>query len=92
MADAIKVVGWSKARPVIEGALGTVPVKGSHGAWWGQVGKRAGARILAGLAAIPVEPHQERLPLKRVRSITSPAFVTIASPERQTLTSTMEGS
>lgn len=63
VAEAIAAIGWRRARPVVESVLGTVPVTGPHGAWWGKVGKRAGAAILAGLAALPVEPHQDRLPL-----------------------------
>ena len=56
VAEAIEAVGWRRARPVVESVLGTVPVTGPHDAWWGKVGKRAGAAILAGLVALP-EPQ-----------------------------------
>ena len=67
VAEAIEAVGWRRARPVVESVLGTVPVTGPHGAWWGKVGKRAGAAILAGLAALPAQPRQGALPLEQAQ-------------------------
>jgi len=52
VAEAIDVVGWRRAKPVIKGVLGTVPVTGLHGGWWSKVGKRSGAAILEGLAGL----------------------------------------
>ena len=48
--------GWGRARPIVEAVLGPhVRVSGPRGAWRHRVGKRAGARIVAGLAALPVQ-------------------------------------
>jgi len=47
--------------------FGAVPVKGLDRALWAKGGERAGVTILAGPAALPVEPHQEALPLRRAR-------------------------
>lgn len=56
VARAVAEVGWTRARPVVEAALGPgIHVSGPRGAWRGRVGKRAGARILAGLAALPAQ-------------------------------------
>ena len=56
VARAIAEVGWSRARPVVEAVLGPmVRVTGPRGAWRHRVGKRAGARIVAGLGALPVQ-------------------------------------
>jgi hypothetical protein len=58
VAAAIAEVGWTRARPVVETVLGPgVRVSGpsSRAAWWHKVGKRSGARILAELAALPVQ-------------------------------------
>lgn len=59
-------VGWRRARPVVEAAIGPlVRVTGPRGAWRHRVGKRTGARIVAGLVALPV---QERFDLVHVTS------------------------
>lgn len=55
VAEAIDRVGWRRARLVVEAALG-VPVPRRSGLPWDRVGKRAGARILAGLAPAPAPP------------------------------------
>ncbi len=61
VARLVAEVGWSRARPVVREVLGPlVKVTGPRGAWRHRVGKRAGARIVAALFALPV---QERLPL-----------------------------
>ncbi len=58
---AVCEVGWRQARPVVEAVLGPgVRVCGPRGRWRSRVGKRTGARLLAELAALPV---QGRLPL-----------------------------
>ena len=46
-------VGWSRARPAVEEAMAPVRVTGPRGAWRRRVGKRNGARLLAGLSGIP---------------------------------------
>lgn len=60
VADAIALVGWRRAKPVVVAVMAPVSVSGRHGAWWERVGVRSGARILAGLDAIP---RQGRLSL-----------------------------
>ena len=56
---AVAEVGWSAARPVVVSVLGPgVPVSGARGRWRHLLRKRNGGRLLADLAALPV---QERL-------------------------------
>lgn len=58
VARAVAEVGWSRARPVVEATFGPrVRVSGPRGAWRSRVGKRAGARLLAGLRGMPVQEH-----------------------------------
>ena len=57
----VSEVGWSRARPVVREVLGShVLVSRPAGKWRAKVGKRAGARIVAALSALPI---QERLVL-----------------------------
>ena len=57
----VSEVGWSRARPVVREVLGPhVLVSRPAGRWRAKVGKRAGARIVAAVTALPV---QERLVL-----------------------------
>ena len=57
----VSEVGWSRARPIVREVLGShVLVSRPAGRWRAKVGKRAGARIVAALTALPV---QERLVL-----------------------------
>ncbi len=58
----VREVGWTRARPVVEAAMAPVRVSGPRGAWRSRVGKRSGARIVGGLAALPM---QVSLPLKQ---------------------------
>ena len=55
----VSEVGWRQARPIVEAVM--VPlglrVTGPRGAWRSRVGKRSGARLLAGLRALPVQGH-----------------------------------
>ena len=53
-------VGWRQARPIVVEIMAPLRVTGPRGAWRSRVGKRAAARILAELGALPV---QERLAL-----------------------------
>jgi hypothetical protein len=56
VAAAIAAVGWRRAKPLVAAALGPRwHVDGPRGPWWEHVGKRSGARILAGLRALPVQ-------------------------------------
>ncbi len=52
----VSEVGWRRARPVVEAAMAPVRVTGPRGH---RVGKRTGARLVAALAALPV---QQRFP------------------------------
>ncbi len=62
---AIEAVGWPRAKPLVAQALAPRwHVGGPRGPWWGPVGKRAGARILADLGALPA---QGRLALSQPR-------------------------
>ncbi len=75
VARAVAEVGWARARPVVEAVLGPmVRVTGPRGAWRHRVGKRAGARIVAGLGALPV---QGRLALRPPSNCHAPG---VASP------------
>ncbi|HVC14459.1 MAG TPA: hypothetical protein VND62_06330 [Acidimicrobiales bacterium] len=57
---SVAEVGWRRARAVVADAMAPVRVTGPRGAWRRRMGKRTGARILAGLSTLPV---QGRLPL-----------------------------
>jgi hypothetical protein len=50
-------VGWERARPIVEAVMAPVRVSGPRGVWRSRVGKRTGRRILAELAALPVQEH-----------------------------------
>lgn len=54
---AVAEVGWRQARPIVEAVMAPVRVTGPRGVWRSRVGKRTGARILAGLRALPVQGH-----------------------------------
>jgi hypothetical protein len=65
VAATIAAVGWTRAKPVIAQVIGPRwHVGGPRGPWWEHVGQRSGARILAGLRALPV---QGRLDLRPYR-------------------------
>jgi hypothetical protein len=58
IAHAIEEVGWRRAKPVVATVLAPRwHVGGPKGQWWEHVGKRSGARILAGLKSLPVQSH-----------------------------------
>ncbi|MHB1554587.1 MAG: hypothetical protein ACYCSX_10780 [Acidimicrobiales bacterium] len=56
----VSAVGWQRARPIVEEIMAPLRVTGPRGVWRSRVGKRTGRRILAELAALPV---QERFAL-----------------------------
>jgi hypothetical protein len=59
----VSEVGWSRARPVVREVLGPhVLVSRPAGRWRAKVGKRAGARIVAAVSALPA---QQTLPLSQ---------------------------
>lgn len=62
---AVRSVGWAAARPVVVNAMSPVRVTAPRGVWRQRIGKRAGRRILAGLAGLPV---QQRFPLAASQS------------------------
>ena len=67
-------VGWRRARPVVEAAMAPVRVSGPRGRWRHRVGKRSGGRIVAGLAALPVQERlwsKHRSPAPSRRSLSS---------------------
>jgi hypothetical protein len=51
----VSAVGWSRARPIVEAVMAPVRVSGPRGVWRSRVGKRTGRRILAELAALPIQ-------------------------------------
>jgi len=57
---AVAAVGWHQARSQVAAVLPGVPLSGPRGRWPHLLRKRSGRRILAELAALPV---QGRLPL-----------------------------
>ena len=61
---AIDLVGWERARPVVEGVMGfTIPRR--RGRWWRGINKRSGSRLLLELEQLPA---QARLPLSQAGS------------------------
>ena len=63
VARLVADVGWSRARPVLREVLGPhVLLSRPAGRWRAKVGKRAGARIVAALSALPV---QQTFPLSQ---------------------------
>lgn len=60
VANAIAVLGWRRAGPVVRAVMAPVPVSGLHGGWWSVVGKRNGARLLEALAGVSEPPRQRR--------------------------------
>ncbi len=60
LAPVLAEVGWRQARPVVAAVMTPIRVTGPRGVWCRRVGKRAGARLVAALSALPAP---ERLPL-----------------------------
>ena len=48
-------VGWRQARPVVAAVMAPVRVTGPRGVWRHRVGRRAGARLVDGLGALPAQ-------------------------------------
>jgi hypothetical protein len=69
----VSEVGWERARPIVEAVMAPVRVSGPRGVWRSRVGKRTGRRILAELAALPV---QERFAL----SLSQPSRRAVPTP------------
>lgn len=66
VARRVEEVGWRQARPVVEAVMAPLRVTGPRGAWRHRVGKRTGARLLAGLRALPVQERLTLPPRRRV--------------------------
>ena len=57
--ELVHEVGWSQARPVVEGVMAPIRVTGPRGVWRSRMGRRTGARLVAGLSALPAQEHLE---------------------------------
>ena len=52
---AVAAVGWHRARPQVAAVLPGVPLSGPRGRWRRLLRKASGRRLLAELAALPVQ-------------------------------------
>jgi hypothetical protein len=71
---AVATVGWRLARPVVAAVLPGVVLCGPRGRWRRSLRKRSGRRLLAGLAALPIQGRLALAPVtergRRVRAET----------------------